>query len=396
MAGELNGTQAKVKEVYPKAIFIHCFAHVLNLVLSQSVSYIKECKYFFGIINSIAKFFAHSTKRVFALQEIIKLKIPNAAPTRWNYNSRTVNTIFQYREQLIEFFDQIVEHPENWDADTIAAGSGYLANLKDFKTYFFLSTFNLIFAETDVLYKILQKKCFEINYCINKIREAKSTLEEFRENFENVFSGAVDKVGPPRTNRICRTAEACKTLYRQIYFEIIDTILHQLSIRFEKLESLEFVELLNDKRYDNYKTMFPEQQLSQLKNQYGAVFDFTRIHNELTVVYKSSEFKNKPIFELFNYLKESDLAEALPEIFKLCKLIYTIPYTTASVERSFSCLKRVKTYARNTMGQERLSALALISIEKNELNNLKANNNFYEHVINRFCIKNRRIELLFK
>lgn len=42
MASHLNGTQAKVKEMYPRAIFIHCFAHILNLVLSQSVSYVDE------------------------------------------------------------------------------------------------------------------------------------------------------------------------------------------------------------------------------------------------------------------------------------------------------------------------------------------------------------------
>jgi len=34
-------------------------------------------------------------------------------------------------------------------------------------------------------------------------------------------------------------------------------------------------------------------------------------------------------------------------------------------ERSFSSLRRLKTYLRNTMGQERLSGIALFNIEKN-------------------------------
>jgi hypothetical protein len=33
-------------------------------------------------------------------------------------------------------------------------------------------------------------------------------------------------------------------------------------------------------------------------------------------------------------------------------------------ERSFSSLRRIKTYLRNTIGQERLTCLALINIEK--------------------------------
>ena len=41
----------------------------------------------------------------------------------------------------------------------------------------------------------------------------------------------------------------------------------------------------------------------------------------------------------------------------------TIPVSVASAERSFSKLKLIKTYLRSNMGQERLSGLAIISIE---------------------------------
>ena len=37
-----------------------------------------------------------------------------------------------------------------------------------------------------------------------------------------------------------------------------------------------------------------------------------------------------------------------------------MPVSTASAERSFSVLKRLKTYLRNTMGAERMSSLALL------------------------------------
>ena len=46
MSSALNGTQAKVREQFPNAIFIYCNAHVLNLVLSQSVNFIQETKNF--------------------------------------------------------------------------------------------------------------------------------------------------------------------------------------------------------------------------------------------------------------------------------------------------------------------------------------------------------------
>ncbi|XP_030750179.1 zinc finger MYM-type protein 1-like [Sitophilus oryzae] len=41
MAGQLGGLQAKVKETYPSALFVHCMAHRLNLVMQQSLNKIR-------------------------------------------------------------------------------------------------------------------------------------------------------------------------------------------------------------------------------------------------------------------------------------------------------------------------------------------------------------------
>jgi hypothetical protein len=47
MAGHLNAIQAKVREIIPQAIFIHCYAHKLNLVPLQTVSCVSACRIFF-------------------------------------------------------------------------------------------------------------------------------------------------------------------------------------------------------------------------------------------------------------------------------------------------------------------------------------------------------------
>ena len=41
-------------------------------------------------------------------------------------------------------------------------------------------------------------------------------------------------------------------------------------------------------------------------------------------------------------------------------ILAVIPATSCSAERSFSALRRLKTYLRNTMGQERINSIALI------------------------------------
>ncbi len=53
-----------------------------------------------------------------------------------------------------------------------------------------------------------------------------------------------------------------------------------------------------------------------------------------------------------------------PTLFKLLKIFATLPVSTATVERSFSKLKLVKTKLRNVCGQERLSDLLLFANEK--------------------------------
>ena len=55
-------------------------------------------------------------------------------------------------------------------------------------------------------------------------------------------------------------------------------------------------------------------------------------------------------------------AALFPLLHCLIRLVCTFPITSCETERSVSTLRRLKTYMRSTMGQERLSALALIHV----------------------------------
>lgn len=60
----------------------------------------------------------------------------------------------------------------------------------------------------------------------------------------------------------------------------------------------------------------------------------------------------------------------LNEVDKLLKLYYTFPVTTATSERSFSSLRRLKTFLRSTMTECRLNNLFLLYIHKSVTLNL--------------------------
>ena len=65
---------------------------------------------------------------------------------------------------------------------------------------------------------------------------------------------------------------------------------------------------------------------------------------------------------LADLLKGSELSRALfSEVVKLIKIHFTVPVSTATAERSFSTLRRIKTYLRSTMTQERLNNVMILN-----------------------------------
>lgn len=46
------------------------------------------------------------------LDQICGNRLPTTAPTRWNFTSRVVNTVYNNRTQLIEVFNHIIQSPD--------------------------------------------------------------------------------------------------------------------------------------------------------------------------------------------------------------------------------------------------------------------------------------------
>ena len=60
----------------------------------------------------------------------------------------------------------------------------------------------------------------------------------------------------------------------------------------------------------------------------------------------------------------------MDQVVTILKLILIMPAINATSERSFSALRRVKTYLRSTMGQDRLNDLMLLHVHKDITDNL--------------------------
>lgn len=91
--------------------------------------------------------------------------------------------------------------------------------------------------------------------------------------------------------------------------------------------------------------------------------------------------------EIFEHVREVD---CYPNVSIAYRILFTVPVTVASAERSFSKLKLLKNYLRSTMSQERLNGLATLCIEKKLLDEIDINsiiNDFASRNVRRNCLK---------
>lgn len=91
--------------------------------------------------------------------------------------------------------------------------------------------------------------------------------------------------------------------------------------------------------------------------------DPTDFFEEMQVFVPTVPESVNDIKELLTYVIQNNLEDIYPNLFIVLRIALTIPVCSASAERSFSKLKLIKSHLRTTMLQERLTSLAMLSIE---------------------------------
>ena len=97
---------------------------------------------------------------------------------------------------------------------------------------------------------------------------------------------------------------------------------------------------------------------------------------------------NKDDFDIDALVLEIN-KKIFPNLYMLLQVALTIPVSSASCERSFSVMRRIKIWLRNSMSNDRFSNLSLLHIERDLANNITS-----EEVLNIFAQKSRRLNLI--
>ena len=97
MSGSENGVQSKIRKDHPSAVYIHCMAHKLNLVLVEACKVNRMVNSFFLTLETIYCFFAQPMNHK-AFKETqrslgVKSKIDMISDTRWACRNKNVASL---------------------------------------------------------------------------------------------------------------------------------------------------------------------------------------------------------------------------------------------------------------------------------------------------------------
>ncbi|XP_050516144.1 52 kDa repressor of the inhibitor of the protein kinase-like [Diabrotica virgifera virgifera] len=251
---------------------------------------------------------------------------------------------------------------------------------KDFKPRIIISMHILssVHSLTLSLSRVLQSENQDLGEAIELADAAKQVLLERRENAEKDFRGIFKTVSEisakydielrkPRlaskqTQRSNVQTDSVQDYFRiTIYIPYIDLFLTHIQDRF----------LNHRKILSNFACLFPnkmknfnEESCAQLFEPYSSILrdDSRDIWvDEVKLWRQRIAGKN-----VKNSLEALDVCngDAFPNVHQMLRILAVLPVTTATNERSFSTLRRLKTYLRSTMSEDRLNGLASLNIHR--------------------------------
>lgn len=389
MRGSYTGVQARIKNENPHAIYVHCYAHILNLCLVDLTKQVKQIRNMFGVLNTLHNFIGASSKR-FSIFESMRATcsdskgpktLKSLSDTRWNCRIEAIKAVFENLSALFHSLHKIA------DDDTFAGpeASSLLKSIETFDFIFCLNLLKFVFNETNILSKYLQTP--SINYSSVRLM-AQQTINTFKDSrtqdkFNSLWIETQDIVEKydleeaklPRERKIPlkigggrsqQNSINVKDYYLiNIFYVVLDIIIADIEERFKE-NNLTLLNAMNDVLTSDLPDVASYNLLS---NTYD--INNSELQSEVNILnrmFKQSQndMKETALNCRISYILSNNIQVGFPLYVQILKLFLTLPTNTATCERSFSTLKRIKTYLRSTTGQDRLNSLAILYIHRNQ------------------------------
>ncbi|XP_012901570.1 zinc finger MYM-type protein 1 isoform X4 [Mustela putorius furo] len=400
LRGQFNKIAAEFKKEEPRALYVHCYAHFLDLTV---ITFCKEVKELRSALNTLNSLFntIHMTGEMSAkFQNIFKLSQnktckKHTSKSCWTVHDHILLSVIEGLPEIIETLEVISSHSSNTSlADEL---SDLLILVSKFEFIFCLKFLYRVLSVTGILSKELQSETIDIFSLSSKIEAILECLSSERNDayFKTIWDGAeeicqkitskgfeVERPSFQKRRRIQKTVDlgnsdsmffptSTEEQYKiNIYYQGLDTILNNLKLCFSEFDYCKMKQiselLFKWNEPLNETTAKHVQEFYKLDADIIPELRFYRQYAKLNFLI---DYDHINFINLGCLFIQHGLHNNIPCISKLLYTALSWP-VTSNAENSFSTLPRLKTYLCHTMGQEKLSGLALIAIEQELVNKL--------------------------
>ena len=297
-----------------------------------------------------------------------------------------------------------ISSASGWNADSSSKATSFLNKITQFP---FIATFivtSKIMAYTAQLTVGLQKKALDIVKAYQHIKVVMDTVDLVRQSadeyHEKWFIEAVDMaksvIVQPAMPRICSrqtqrdnapSSIPSEYIKRNVTIPFLDELSGQMKQRFSSVQqtAVSGLSLIPKVFFSDQSTA--RSSIRKLAEEYSmdmpsTFIDGSSLDAELDTWSHLMLSLPNPPDKIQEVLKLTN-SDHFPQLHLLLRLVSTFPVTSCETERSVSKLRRLKNYLRSSMGQERMSGLALIHTHYNMDINM-------EEVLSRFIAMHPR------
>ncbi|XP_071525918.1 zinc finger MYM-type protein 1-like isoform X1 [Panulirus ornatus] len=371
LCGAEMGVPTRIKENYKNAHFIHCYAHQLDLIVEKATSLNSSVRVFFNSLSKILAFFSRA-QRTAALEKFVGREAKPSCIQR-NSKSRVVCAINEMKDAFIECCSTL-ETCKSKDAGFAAACIKRTLNDPEFE--FWLDFFSKLMPHIDNLVSQIQSAYVDANKVAVSLNTLDSAIQKIRDEYEEIRD-----VASTSKSRKCLTDKSAAVK------EVCDAILLQCRERLKFINHLEASKLLTADNFPSYAKDFPCYELTQAVDAYP-MREREKLRAELKYVYTRQDLCNtENLLDIMKVMNDSHLQSTFSEAVKLLKILIITPMVTGESGRCSSTMKIIKSFMRNNIMDDRLSALAMLSIENQMITEIKE---FNEKVMNTFVTSKRR------
>ena len=417
----VKGLSGRILSLNEKALYTHCHSHRLNLAVSSPCSVqcvrnvmlqIIEVSYFFNFSPVRQRIFERYVEEFHNNRQSSssKKKLHNPCRTRWvqritsmeDFQNLFVPVVHCLEDMSLNIVDKTKCNP-----DTVAKAGSFSKLIASFDFIVTLVVARNILSMTLPVTKLLQGSDLDIFDGIHLIESLKSLCSKVRTEIDEYHQKwYTEAIGLAQSVQV----EECKprTVGRQI--NRANPPSDSVSDYFKKSCTIPVLDFLHSelfRRFD-YSNILTYKGLSVIPKKL-----ITLVNSKLTWRTGFMEFcefykDDLPSFqdldmELDLWVEywvtfEGDIPEDIVSTLKaelagfvnisiLLRILGTLPVTSCGCERSFSAMRRLKTYTRSTMVSDRLNGLALMHVHQDIVPDI-------QKVIDLFALDNRRLSFV--